>query len=274
MVPKLPQIKRSRRKDNPEARMSIGDHLRELRQRLFVSAAGVMVMTVVGYLLYERAFALITRPIEQANAKGANLTLNFDTILASFDMKLEVSIWLGVLLSSPLWMYEFWAFVGPGMTRKEKAYTWAYGTAGLLLFLAGAALGIWVMPHAVSILTSFIPDGPTAGVIGANLYLSFVMRLILVFGIAFLLPELLVALNMLGLMQGKTMLKGWRWAIMGIVTFMAIANPLPDPWSMVFMSVPIAGLYFLACFISIQHDKRVERKRDELDAELEAALAE
>ena len=266
-MPKLPQIKRSRRKDNPEARMSIGDHLRELRQRLFVSAAGVMVMTVVGYLVYERAFALITRPIEQANAKGAHLTLNFDTILASFDMKLEVSIWLGVLLSSPLWMYEFWAFVGPGMTRKEKAYTWAYGTAGLFLFLAGAGLGL-------SILTSFIPDGPTAGVIGANLYLSFVMRLVLVFGIAFLLPELLVALNMLGLMQGKTMLKGWRWAIMGIVTFMAIANPLPDPWSMVFMSVPIAGLYFLACFISIRHDKRVEKKRAQLDAELEAALAE
>ena len=273
-MPKLPQIKRSRRKDNPEARMSIGDHLRELRQRLFVSAVGVMVMTVVGYMLYERAFALITRPIEQANANGANLTLNFDTILASFDMKLTVSIWLGVLLSAPLWMYEFWAFVGPGMTRKEKAYTWAYGTAGLFLFLAGAALGIWVMPHAVSILTSFIPDGPTAGVIGANLYLSFVMRLVLVFGIAFLLPELLVALNMLGLMKGSTMLKGWRWAVVAIFTFMAFANPLPDPWSMVFMSVPIAGLYFLACFISITHDKRVERKRAELDAELEAALAE
>ena len=273
-VPKLPQIKRSRRKDNPEARMSIGDHLRELRQRLFVSAAGVMVMTVVGYLVYERAFALITRPIEQANAKGAHLTLNFDTILASFDMKLEVSIWLGVLLSSPLWMYEFWAFVGPGMTRKEKAYTWAYGTAGLFLFLAGAALGIWVMPHAVSILTGFIPSGPTAGVIGANLYLSFVMRMVLAFGIAFLLPEVLVALNMLGLMQGKTMLKGWRWAIVGIVTFMAIVNPMPDPWSMIFMSLPIAGLYFLACFISIRHDKRVQKKRAELDAELEAALAE
>ena len=273
-MPKLPQIKRSRRKDNPEARMSIGDHLRELRNRLFISALGVLVMSVVGYVLYEQAFSLITRPIDAANARGANLTLNFDTILASFDMKLEVSIWLGILFSSPLWMYEFWAFVGPGMTRKEKAYTWAYGTAGLFLFLAGAGLGIWVMPHAVSILTSFIPDGPTAGVIGANLYLSFVMRLVLVFGIAFLLPELLVALNMLGLMQGKTMLKGWRWAIMGIVTFMAIANPLPDPWSMVFMSVPIAGLYFLACFISIRHDKRVEKKRAELDAELEAALAE
>ena len=152
-MPKLPRIKRSRRKDNPEARMSIGDHLRELRQRLFVSAAGVMVMTVVGYLVYERAFALITRPIEQANAKGAHLTLNFDTILASFDMKLEVSIWLGILFSSPLWIYEFWAFVGPGMTRKEKAYTWAYGVTGLVLFSAGIALGMWIMPHAVVILT-------------------------------------------------------------------------------------------------------------------------
>ena len=272
-VPKLPKIKRSRRKDNPEARMSIGDHLRELRNRIFISALGVLVMSVVGYMIYEWAFALITRPIEAANAKGANLTLNFDTILASFDMKLTVSIWLGVLLSAPLWMYEFWAFVGPGMTRREKAYTWAYGLAGLVLFSSGVALGMWIMPHAVVILTGFIPEGPTAGVIGANLYLSFVMRLVLVFGIAFLLPELLVALNMLGLMKGRTMIKGWRWAVVGIFTFMAFANPLPDPWSMIFMALPITGLYFLACFISIKHDDRVEKRRAKLDAELDADLA-
>ena len=237
-MPKLPQIKRSRRKDNPEARMSIGDHLRELRNRLFISALGVLVMSVVGYVLYEQAFSLITRPIDAANARGANLTLNFDTILASFDMRLQVSIWLGVLFS------------------------------------AGAALGIWVMPHAVAILTSFIPDGPTAGLINAGVYLSFTMRLVVVFGLAFLLPELLVALNMLGLMKGSTMLKGWRWAVVAIFTFMAFANPLPDAWSMIFMALPVTGLYFLACFISIMHDKRVEKKRAELDAELEAALAE
>ena len=271
-MPKLPKFRR--RRDNPEAIMSIGDHLRELRNRLFISALGVLVMAVVGYMVYEPAFSLITRPIEAANARGADLTLNFDTILASFDMKLTVSIWLGVLFSAPLWMYEFWAFVGPGMTRREKAYTWAYGLTGLALFSAGIALGMWIMPHAVVVLTSFIPSGPTAGVIGANLYLSFVMRLILVFGIAFLLPELLVALNRLGLMRGTTMLKGWRWAVVGIFTFMAFANPLPDPWSMIFMALPITGLYFLACFMSIQHDKHVERRRAKLDAELDAALAE
>ena len=118
---KLSKIKRSRRRDNPEAIMSIGDHLRELRNRLFISALGVLVMAVVGYMIYEPVFSIITRPIEAANANGADLTLNFDTILASFDMKLTVSIWLGVLLSAPLWIYEFWAFVGPGMTRREKA---------------------------------------------------------------------------------------------------------------------------------------------------------
>ena len=270
---KLPKIKRSRRRDNPEARMSIGDHLRELRNRLFISALGVLAMAVVGYLVYDQAFSLITRPIDAANARGANLTLNFDTILASFDMKLKVSIWLGILFSSPVWMYEFWAYVGPGMTRREKAYTWVYGLTGLVLFASGAALGMWIMPHAVIILTGFIPSGPTAGVIGAGLYLSFIMRLVLVFGIAFLLPELLVALNMLGLMKGRTMIKGWRWAVVGIFTFMAFANPLPDPWSMIFMALPVTGLYFLACLISIQHDRRVERRRAELDAELDAALS-
>ena len=254
--------------------MSIGDHLRELRNRLFISAIGVVVGSVVGYLLYDRVFKLIMYPITVARRNGHNVTINFDTVLSSFDLKIRVSLWLGVILTSPLWMYEFWAFVGPGMTRKEKVYTWTYGVVGLLLFSAGAALGMWIMPHAVAILTSFIPSGPTGGFINAGVYLAFVMRLVLVFGIAFLLPELLVALNMLGLMKGTTMLKGWRWAVVAIFTFMAFANPLPDPWSMIFMALPVTGLYFLACFISIRHDKRVEKKRDQLDAELEAALAE
>ena len=70
------------------------------------------------------------------------------------------------------------------------------------------------------------------------------------------------------------MFKGWCWAVVGIFTFMAFANPLPDPWSMIFMVLPITGLYFLACFMSIQHDKHVERRRAKLDAELDAALAE
>ncbi|BDA65712.1 twin-arginine translocase subunit TatC [Actinomyces capricornis] len=273
-MPKLPKISTARRKDNPEARMSIGDHLRELRNRVIISAVGVIVGSVVGYLIYDWAFALVTYPITEAIDNGAKLTLNFNTVLGSFDLKIRISLWLGVLLSSPLWMYQFWAYVGPGMTAREKRYTWAYGLVGLLLFLSGVALGIFILPHAVTILTGFIPQGAaTSGFIDASPYLSFVMRIILVFGLAFLLPEVMVALNHLGLVKGATLLKGWRWAVVIIFAFMAVANPLPDPWSMIFMAIPITGLYFLACYIAIRHDKRVARKRAALDAELDAALA-
>lgn len=273
-MPKIPKVSKASRKDNPEARMSIGEHLRELRNRIIISAVGVLVFSIVGYLIYDWAFKIVTYPITEAIRNGANLKLNFSTVLGSFDLKIRISLWLGLIMSSPLWMYQFWAYVGPGMTAKEKRYTWAYGVVGLLLFISGVALGVLILPHAVTILTGFIPQVEVAaGFIDASPYLSFVMRIILVFGLAFLLPEVMVALNHLGLVKGATLLKGWRWAVVIIFAFMAVANPLPDPWSMIFMALPITGLYFLACYIAIRHDKRVARKRAALDAELDAALA-
>ena len=173
--------------------------------RFFISVIGVVVGSVVGYLLYDRVFKLIMYPITVARRNGHDVTINFDTVLSSFDLKIRVSLWLGVILTSPLWMYEFWAYVGPGMTRKEKRYTWAFGVAGLLLFAAGVALGVLILPHAVSILVGFMPTD-AAGYLQYSSYFSFVMRIILVFGVAFLLPELLVALNRLSLMKGRTML--------------------------------------------------------------------
>ena len=132
--------------------------------------------------------------------------------------------------------------------------------------------GILHNRRKLSILVGFMPTD-AAGYLQYSSYFSFVMRIILVFGLAFLLPELLVALNRLGLMKGRTMLAGWRWAVLAIFTFMAIANPLPDPWSMILMAIPICGLYFGACWISMHHDKVVARRRAKLDAELDAALA-
>ncbi|WP_172120049.1 twin-arginine translocase subunit TatC [Actinomyces faecalis] len=272
-MPKLPRVTKTRRKDNPDAVMSIGDHLREARNRLFISAIGVIIGAVAGYLLYDWCFQVLIHPLRVAQDQGYSVNMNFDTVLGAFDLKLRMSLWLGLLLSSPLWMYEFWAYVGPGMTRKEKRYTWAFGLSGLVLFACGVALGIAIMPHAVSIMLGFLPTD-TAGLLQYSSYFSFVMRIILAFGVAFLLPEVMVGLNRLGLMKGRTMLKGWRWAVVGIFAFMAVVNPLPDPWSMVLMAIPICGLYFGACGLSVAHDKRVEKKRAALDAELDAALAE
>lgn len=273
-MPSLPKVSVSRRKDNPEARMAIGDHLRELRNRAIISAVSVVLGSVVGYYLSDWAYTVVTQPIIEANAQGANLAMNFDTVMSSFDLKLRLSMWLGVLISAPVWTYEFWAFVAPGMTGKEKRFVWGYGLAGLLLFSAGIALGIYIIPHAVIVLTSFMPKSDVVvGVMPVATYLSFVMRIVLAFGIAFLLPEVMVGINQLGLVTGRTLLKGWRWAVVGIVVFMAIVNPLPDPWSVIFMSIPIVGLYLGACFIAIQHDKRRAKRLAAEEAALDAALA-
>ena len=255
--------------------MAVGDHLRELRNRAFISAVSVVVGSVVGYFLSDWAYTVVTQPIIEANARGANLSMNFDTVMSSFDLKLRISMWLGVLLSAPIWTYEFWAFVAPGMTSKEKRFVWGYGLAGLVLFSAGIALGIYIIPHAVIVLTSFMPKTmAVTGVMSVSTYLSFIMRIVLAFGVAFLLPEIMVGINQLGLVSGRTLLKGWRWAVVGIVVFMAIVNPLPDPWSVIFMSVPIVGLYLGACLIAMQHDKRRAKRLAAEEAALDAALAQ
>ena len=114
---KLPRVSKARRKDNPEAVMSIGDHLREARNRLFISAIGVVVGSVVGYLLYDRVFKLIMYPITVARRNGHDVTINFDTVLSSFDLKIRVSLWLGVILTSPkAHVYFFSLRVMPGPT--------------------------------------------------------------------------------------------------------------------------------------------------------------
>ncbi|WP_194948093.1 twin-arginine translocase subunit TatC [Actinomyces trachealis] len=275
-MPSLPKVSLpNKRKDNPEARMAIGDHLRELRNRAFISAIAVLIGSIVGYFLSDWAYTVVTQPIIKANEQGANLSMNFETVMSSFDLKLRISMWLGVLLSSPIWTYEFWAFVAPGMTGKEKRFVWGYGIVALLLFTSGIALGIFIIPHAVIVLTSFMPKNlAVTGVMSVSTYLSFVMRIVLAFGAAFLLPEIMVGINQLGLMKGRTMLKGWRWAVVAIVIFMAIVNPLPDPWSVIFMSVPIVGLYLGACGIAIRHDNRLAKRLAQEDAALDAALAE
>ena len=271
-TPKKKRFKLRKRKDNPEARMSLGAHLREARNRLIIAALGVLVGTIVAWIFYDQAFAVLTNPLEVARAHGHNVTVNFGTVLSSFDIKLRVSMWAGFVGSAPLWIYQFWAFVAPGLLPKEKLLALGYGLAGLALFVCGCLLGIWLIPHAVDVLTGFIPTSST-GYMDASQYLSFVTRLLLVFGLAFLFPEMMVGLNHLGLMEGKTMLRGWRIAVVFVFIFMAIANPLPDPWSMIFMALPICALYFGACGIAIVRDKRRAKRMAEEDAALDAALA-
>ena len=246
---------------NPEGRMTLRDHLRELRNRLFVVVAGLLLGAIGGWFLYRPVFEALIRPLRAAATRHDGLVaINFAGIGASLDMQVQVSLFLGVLISSPWWIYHLWAFVTPGLARRERLYAVGFLAAAVPLFLAGAAVAWWALPHAVIVLTGFTPDGAN-NIIDAQAYMTFIMRLLLAFGVAFLLPVLIVALDFTNLVHARTWIRGWRWAIVAAFTFAAIATPTPDAFTMIFVALPIVVLYFVAVGISVVHDRREDRRR-------------
>lgn len=243
--------------------MPLGAHLRELRTRIVRIALGLVVGAVVGWLLYEPVFEALIKPLRDVAARRDDLVaINFSGLAASFDMQIQVSLFLAVLLTSPWWIYQVWAFVTPGLTRHEKRYVVGFLGSAVPLFLVGAAVAWWMLPHAVSILTSFTPTG-AQNLIDAPTYLSFVMRLVLAFGIAFLLPVIMVALDMVGVVRARTWQRAWRWAVVVIFTFAAVATPTPDAVTMLFVAFPMCGLYFGALWLCVVLDRRADRRRAE-----------
>ena len=241
--------------------MPLRAHLVELRRRVFLAAIGVVVGAVIGWLLYDPVFTALQRPIELVAAERDDLiTLNFAGIATSFDMQVKVSFFLGIILSSPWWLYQFWAFVTPGLTRKERVYAFGFVGVAVPLFLAGAFMAWWVLPNAVRLLTEFTPTGAT-NIIDAQTYLGFVMRIMLAFGVAFLLPIIMVALNFAGIGTAATWRKGWRWAVLLSFVFAAIVTPTPDAITLLAVAIPMSLLYFLALGVCVLHDRRVDRRR-------------
>ena len=241
--------------------MTLRAHLRELRNRIFFVVAGLLVGAIAGWFAYRPVFDALIRPLRDlATRRDGIVAINFAGIGASFDMQLKVSLFLGVLLSSPWWIYLLWAFVTPGLARRERLYAIGFVAAAVPLFLTGAGLAWWMLPHAVGVLIGFTPEGAN-NIIDAQTYLTFVMRLLLAFGVAFLLPVILVALDFVNLVHAQTWIKGWRWAVVVAFTFSAIATPTPDAFTMIFVALPIVALYFVAVGVCLLHDRREDRRR-------------
>jgi sec-independent protein translocase protein TatC len=250
-----------RRGREPGGRMPLRSHLRELRRRFFWAALGIAVGAVIGWFLFEPVFEALQHPIlEVAKDRGSLVAINFQGVATAFDLKIKVSLFLGVIVASPWWLYQFWAFITPGLTRRERIYTFGFLGAAVPLFLAGCLLAWWALPNAVRLLTSMVPSGST-NLIDAQTYLSFVMRLMLAFGLSFLLPVVMVALNFAGIGRAATWRKGWRWAVMIAFVFAAVMTPTPDAITMIAVALPICVLYFAALGVCVLHDRRVDQAR-------------
>ncbi|AZS47216.1 MULTISPECIES: twin-arginine translocase subunit TatC [Microbacterium] len=243
--------------------MSLGAHLVELRKRLMFAALALVVGMVIAFLVADPIINFITEPVRIiAEKRGDDFSaLNFGTITSAFDMRMRIAFSIGIFLSAPVWLWQVWAFIMPGLTRKEVRYTIGFVVAAVPLFFAGCYLGVMIMPHIIELMWSFTPAGAT-NLYSAQEYYDFIFKLMIVIGISFVLPVFLVALNLAGVMSGRAILKGWRVAIIIATVFAALATPAADVVSMLMLAGILIVLFFAAAGLSLIFDRR-KRKRDE-----------
>jgi len=248
--------------------MPLKEHIRELRNRLIVCAIAVLAGAVAGWFLYDPAMAAIQQPMFEISAQqGRQAEINFGSVGSPFDLKIQISIFLGILISSPVWIYQIWAFITPGLKAKERRYTLGFMLAAVPLFLLGIYFGWLVLPEVVKVLTMFTPEGGS-NIILATDYLTFVMRMLLSLGAAFLTPVVLVGINFAGLLSGRRIVKSWRIIVFLVCVVAAMAAPGPDAMSMFLLAGPLLFLFFVAVGICLLNDKRRERRQAAQEAEI------
>jgi sec-independent protein translocase protein TatC len=244
--------------------MTLRQHLGELRNRLFAVAIAVAVATIAGWFLSDPVWSALRAPVEQiAHAQSRLATINYPSITSAFDLRLQTAFLIGVALSCPVWLYEAFAFILPGLKRRERMRSVAFVAAAVPLFAVGCAAGWFVLPHIVELMTSFAPK-QTSTFIDASTYFTFVLKLVLATGVAFILPLFLLLLNVLGVLKGRTILRSWRLAVVAIAVFTAIATPAADVMSMFVLAVPMLVLFFGATCLALGHDRVIGRREQRI----------
>ncbi|MEV8338042.1 twin-arginine translocase subunit TatC [Leucobacter sp. NPDC077196] len=251
---------RARKRRNSDGRMSLGEHLVEFRKRLMISAAAIIVALVAGWFLSTWVWEVLRQPINDLEMQGRDAIISYGDISSGFDTKVQIALFIAVLIASPVWLFQVWAFLAPGLTRREKLTGVGFISAAVPLFLGGAYAGWLVLPNIVRLMASFQPE-EDAFYLTARNYLDFAIKLLLAVGVGFVLPVLLVMLNFIGVLRGASIIRSWRIAILVIILFAAIATPAADLMSMFLLAAPIIVLYFAAAGISLLHDRRVDKRR-------------
>jgi len=245
-------------------RMPLLEHLREFRKRVVRSAIAISLGSLVGWFFYNEIITKLAEPVcdlKAAQASGANNcgALYINGVLGPLNLQIKVAILTGVILSAPIWLYQLWAFIAPALHRREKRYSVLFFVAATPFFAAGTYLGYSILPVAVRVLFGFTPESLN-NLVKFDDYLDFVMRAILLFGIAFELPVFLVTFNLIGFLSGVAILKPWRIWIFCITLFVAGFTPSADPLSMILLALPLIGLYLLAGVFALLNDRYRAKK--------------
>lgn len=239
--------------------MPLIEHIRELRSRLLRAIIGLVLATIVGFLFFDPIWAVLKQPYCQLPAahqlNSDQCSLGVFKVFDSFFIQLKVGVIVGAIASSPVWLYQIWAFVTPGLHHNERRWTVSFLATSVPLFLGGVVLAYFVLDKGLALLMSFVPEN-VVPIIGVSEYLSFITKMLLVFGVAFELPLLVVMLNLAGVLSYERIAR-WRRMIMFIVfVFAAVATPGGDPISMLALGVSMIILFEIASQIARLNDRR------------------
>ncbi len=244
--------------------MPLTDHLRELRSRLLKAGIAIALGMVVGWIYYPQLFGWLSAPfetvVEQARANGQTVILALTGVADPFVLQIQVAAVAGIILSAPIWLYQLWRFVTPGLRRNEKFWALGFVAAATPLFAGGVMLAYTVLPYGMQILFGFTPAG-VENIVSVDRYLSFFIRTILVFGVGFLAPLMIVLLNFAGVLSGARLVSWWRWIIFIVFIFAAVATPTGDPINLLLLAGPILLLVIVSILISLGNDRRRARRR-------------
>lgn len=266
--------RRARRSVNPDGSMSLIEHLYELRRRLTIAALGLLVGGTLGFLWFNSSpFGLssladiLTDPYcSLPSDQRATLTAddNGCSLLATgvfepFFLQLKVGLTAGAVLSSPIWLGQLWGFITPGLYTKERKFASIFVGVASVLFASGAVLAYYVVAKGLQFLLSFSQDAVTVA-LSPNEYFGFVITLLIIFGVSFELPLLVVMLNRIGVLPAESLKRWRRGIVMALFVFAAVATPGGDPISMVALAVSLSLLFELARWVATVHDKRENRR--------------
>lgn len=243
--------------------MPLMAHLRELRSRVFKAVIAVVLGAIVGWYLYVPIFDFIIGPIESVaeklRAEGFDIRITLASVTSPFTLQIKIAVMTGIILASPVWIYQLWAFVTPGLHKHERRYAYAFMFSAVPLFLAGVAVALWVLPKGLALLIGFTPEG-VSNFLAVDAYLSFLVRTMIVFGLGFLTPVFIVGLNLVGILSADAIKRSWRWTVLGVFLFGAIATPTGDPLSMMLLAGPMLILIAIAFGICLLNEKRRARR--------------
>lgn len=251
----------------PDGRMALSDHFRELRARLIRSALLLVVLFFVALFFYDQLFNLVMHPYNDAReqlGESTQTTAYIQGATGPLMLQMKLSGVAALVVASPYWLYQIWAFILPGLHPNEKKYTRMFAAVAGPLFILGIAVGYYVLPKGLKVLIGFTP-AHVQNLVEFDAYFTFFIRMLLVFGIAFEIPLFVVLLNLAGIVRGRTLGRYRPWIVIGTMVFAAVATPSTDPFSMLMLAIPMLILFMISEVIARTSDRIRGRDKEGTD---------